>query len=226
MDAATQRSELACDAPAAFHAAPCSPVVVLFARADSIYKSMPGLDVWDMARDARKFRGAGPVVAHPPCRAWGCLRAMAKPRPDEKDLALYAVNQVRLNGGVLEHPAGSTLWPVAKLPEPGDRDAWGGFTIVVPQFWWGHQANKATRLYICGCGPGDLPPVPLVLVKPRSRCPQRAKNSSRPDSRKKNYSKRIARKPLPRSPPGSWSWRGNVIGGTKSSLTPERRRPN
>lgn len=163
MDAATQRTALACDAPAAFHAASCSPVVVLFARADSIYKGMPGLDVWDMERDARKFRGAGPVVAHPPCRAWGCLRAMAKPRPDEKELALYAVNQVRLNGGVLEHPAGSTLWPVAKLPEPGERDAWGGFTMVVPQFWWGHQANKGTRLYICGCGPGDVPPVPLVL---------------------------------------------------------------
>ena len=64
---------------------------------------------------------------------------------------------------MLEHPAGSTLWPVAGLPEPGERDAWGGFTIIVPQFWWGHLADKATRLYICGCEPGDLPPVPFVL---------------------------------------------------------------
>lgn len=62
---------------------------------------------------------------------------------------------------MLEHPAGSTLWPVAGLPEPGERDAWGGFTIIVPQFWWGHLADKATRLYICGCEPGDLPPVPF-----------------------------------------------------------------
>mgnify|MGYP003441968476 CR=1 FL=1 len=139
------------------------PVAVLFARADSIYKTMEGVDVWDMDRDARKYRGLCPVVAHPPCRAWGQLRMMAKPRPDEKQLALYAVNQVRMNGGVLEHPAGSTLWPVAGLPEPGERDAWGGFTIIVPQFWWGHLANKATRLYICGCEPRDLPPVPFVL---------------------------------------------------------------
>ncbi len=124
---------------------------------------MPGLDVYDRNRDARTYRGPGPIVAHPPCRAWGCLRMMAKPRPGERELALWAVCMVRLFGGVLEHPAGSTLWPVAKLPEPGERDAWGGFTIALPQFWFGHQANKATHLYICGCGPGDVPEVPLVL---------------------------------------------------------------
>ncbi len=145
-------------------AVPCSPsVTVLFARADSVYKAMDGVDVWDMERDARKYRGTAPVVAHPPCRAWGCLAHMAKPRPDEKALALYAVNQVRLNGGVLEHPAGSALWPTANLPEPGGRDAWGGFTIILPQFWFGHLADKATRLYICGCEPNDVPPVPLTL---------------------------------------------------------------
>lgn len=140
-----------------------SKVAVLFARADSVYKSMECCDVWDMDRDARKYRGNAPVVAHPPCRAWGAFRMLAKPRSDEKELAIYAVNQVRLNGGVLEHPAGSTLWPVAKLPKLGERDAWGGFTIIVPQFWWGHLADKATRLYICGCEPSDVPPVPMKL---------------------------------------------------------------
>ncbi len=139
------------------------PVVVLFARADSIYKTLPGCDVWDIERDARKWPGGCPVVAHPPCRAWGQLRQMAKPRPDEKDLALWAVDMIREHGGVLEHPAGSTLWKEKPLPNPGERDQWGGFTIIVPQFWWGHLADKATRLYICGCGPGDLPPVPFVL---------------------------------------------------------------
>jgi hypothetical protein len=139
------------------------PVAVLFARGDSIYKAMPGCDVYDMERDARRYRGDMPVVAHPPCRAWGALRHMAKPRPDEKRLALWAVLQVRLWGGVLEHPAGSMLWPEAKLPEVGERDAWGGFTIIIPQFWFGHLADKATRLYICGCEPNELPPVPYVL---------------------------------------------------------------
>lgn len=41
-------------------------------------------------RDARKWSGGSPVISHPPCRAWGSLRAMAKPAPGEKRLALYA----------------------------------------------------------------------------------------------------------------------------------------
>lgn len=46
-------------------------VAVLFARADSHYKAIDGCDVWDIERDARKWPGGAPVVAHPPCRAWG-----------------------------------------------------------------------------------------------------------------------------------------------------------
>ena len=44
-------------------------VAVLFARADSIYKTLPGCDVYDIKRDARTWPGGCPVVAHPPCRA-------------------------------------------------------------------------------------------------------------------------------------------------------------
>lgn len=46
-------------------------VAVLFARSDSVYKSIPGCDVWDINRDARNWKGGAPIVAHPPCRAWG-----------------------------------------------------------------------------------------------------------------------------------------------------------
>lgn len=85
---------------------------ILFARRDSIYKSM-GLDVWDIDRDARGYMGSAPVIAHPPCRAWGRLAHMAKPRYDEKELAIFAVNQVRRVGGILEHPEFSGLWAKA-----------------------------------------------------------------------------------------------------------------
>lgn len=138
-------------------------VAVLFARADSHYKALPGCDVWDAERDARKWPGGAPVVAHPPCRAWGRLRHFAKPRHDEKDLARLAVAHVRRFGGVLEHPEASQLWQDQNLPEPGAVDEWGGWTLPVHQYWWGHRAQKKTLLYIVGCKPTDIPAMPLVL---------------------------------------------------------------
>lgn len=142
---------------------PLGEVAVLFARSDSVYKGLPGCDVWDMERDARKWPGGASVVAHPPCRAWGRLRKLAKPRPDEKELALFAVAQVRAWGGVLEHPAWSSLWPEAGLPLPGERDGWGGWTLPIAQQWFGHKAEKLTFIYVVGVSPQDVPPVPLVL---------------------------------------------------------------
>ena len=138
-------------------------VAVLFAREDSVYKTLPGCEVYDMARDARTYDGPWPVVAHPPCRAWGRLRTFANPRPDERNLARLAVALVREFGGVLEHPAGSTLWPAQTLPRPGERDAFGGWTLAAPQHWWGHKAEKATWFYVVGCEPRDQPDLPFVL---------------------------------------------------------------
>ena len=138
-------------------------VAALFVRTDSIYKKLPGVDCWDIERDARKWPGGCPVVVHPPCRAWGQLRHFAKPRPDERELAFFAVEQVRKFGGVLEHPAKSTLWDAAGLPEPCSWDAFGGWTLPIDQNWWGHRAKKAMRLYIVGVGALEIPPLPLVL---------------------------------------------------------------
>lgn len=138
-------------------------VSVLFACQDSNYKELHGVDAWDIERDALKWPGGNPIVAHPPCRAWASLRHCAKPRPGEKEYALWAIEQVRKWGGVLEHPRRTTLWKVAGLPEVGAIDEHGGFTIVVDQFWWGHRAQKSTKLYICGCERRDLPQMPLKL---------------------------------------------------------------
>lgn len=141
-------------------------VAVLFAREDSIYKLMPECDVWDRIRDARNFPGGTSVIAHPPCRLWGRLRHFAKVVPGEKELAIWAVEQVRKWGGVLEHPFRSTLWDGAALPRPGIVDSFGGWTAAIPQFWLGHKAEKATWFYIVGCEPDELPEVPLVLGEP------------------------------------------------------------
>lgn len=139
-------------------------IAVLFTRSDSCYLDLAGVDCWDIQRDARCYTGPGPVIAHPPCRGWGRLRHFAKPRPDEKALALFAVDQVRRVGGVLEHPWGSTLWPAAGLPLPGHAlDQWGGFTLLVEQGWWGHPAPKPTYLYVVGCSREEVPPMPVQL---------------------------------------------------------------
>ena len=141
-------------------------VAVLFARADSVYKTLPAVDVWDIERDARKWPGGSPVVAHPPCRAWGRLRTFANPRKGERLCATWAVRQVRQFGGVLEHPSSSTLWPKAGLPAPGQRDKYGGWTMGIHQHWWGHRAAKATLLYIVGCEPRDIPEMPYRMDDP------------------------------------------------------------
>lgn len=142
-------------------------VSALFVRQDSVYKTMPGVDAYDIDRDARLWAGGCPVVAHPPCRSWGRLRQFAKPRSDEKALGPWAVEQVRRFGGVLEHPAESTLFAHCHMPRPGQfPDEFGGYTIEVNQFHFGHRAEKATWLYIVGCEPDDLPAIPVRQGKP------------------------------------------------------------
>lgn len=155
-------------------------IAVLFARRDSVYKQMLGCDVWDKDRDATHWPGGCSVVAHPPCRAWCRLRMFAKPEIGEKELALFAVEQVRHWGGVLEHPAFSSLWNVAGLPRRLERDCYGGWTLAVPQFWWGHRAAKPTWLYIVGVEPSELPEIPLVLGEPSHVVSTRKRVGHRP----------------------------------------------
>jgi hypothetical protein len=88
---------------------------------------------------------------------------MAKPRPDERDLALWALWVVRHCGGVLEHPMCSGLWPFFGL-RPGCRDEFGGLLVPVFQGHYGHRAPKITGLYLVGC---DL--VPRLGALPSGR---------------------------------------------------------
>lgn len=135
-------------------------ISVLFVRRDSAYKRDPTLDVYDADRDALTFKGANPVIAHPPCRSWGKLAHMAKPREGERELALWAVDRVRANGGVLEHPKGSRLWCEANLPIGDQLDKYGGFTLEIDQYDFGHVAPKKTLLYIVGVSRDKLPALP------------------------------------------------------------------
>jgi hypothetical protein len=46
-------------------------VAALFVAKGGSYYDLPGVDPWDVERDARQYRGPHPVVAHPPCERWG-----------------------------------------------------------------------------------------------------------------------------------------------------------
>jgi hypothetical protein len=154
------------------------PVSVLFARDDSVYKTLPGCDVWDMARDARLWPGGTSVVAHPDCGPWAKLSQFCKLPEERKALAPLAVELVREWGGVLEHPAESKLWAHCGMPRPGRAPDWfGGWTAEIRQCDWGHPAEKLTWLYIVGVHPDDLPDLPppgeaTGLVKPRRGVPR------------------------------------------------------
>jgi hypothetical protein len=76
-------------------------------------------------------------------------------------LAWFAIDKVRKNGGVLEHPKGSRFFREAGCPELGaGYDKFGGFTMLIDQFDFGHVAHKDTKLYICGIKIEDLPELP------------------------------------------------------------------
>jgi len=115
------------------------PVAVLFARSDSVYKSLPGCDVYDIDRDAMTFEGGMPVIAHPPCRSWGRLAHRANPRPGERKLALWAVDQVRQWGGywsiLMDHGCGKKS-PFRPLGE--------GMNLAV-SLWWYRNGGSATK---------------------------------------------------------------------------------
>lgn len=135
------------------------PIPVLYTAEDSIYRTIAQADPWDLVRDATTWPGGAPCIAHPPCRLWSVLRHLSTADPAERYLGLIAACQVRLNGGILEHPAYSTLWKAAQLPPPGGfPDEYGGYTVEIDQVKAGHRARKRTWLYIVGAE--ELPPLP------------------------------------------------------------------
>jgi len=138
-------------------------VTVLFARQNSVYKTLPDVDVWDFERNALNWAGGTPVIAHPPCRLWCTCRFLSNAPENEKELAIWAIKIVRKWGGILEHPAKSGLWNATGLPNPGKHDEYG-LAIGVDQWWWDHKASKPTWLYICGIN--TLPSVPFKLGEP------------------------------------------------------------
>lgn len=140
-------------------------IAALYVQAGGVYAGLPHVDVWDEARDARRYDGPHPVVAHPPCQRWCSKGWHGSPQQphrftkgDDGGCFAAALAAVRRWGGVLEHPAHSHAWLAHGLPWPAaegwQMDVHGGWCCHVEQGFYGHPANKPTWLYAVGC---DLP---------------------------------------------------------------------
>ena len=143
-------------------------VAILFCDPKGIYSTIPGCELWDEERDARKYGGPHPVVAHPPCQLWGNFAAVnfkrwggEHNRPgNDGGCFSSALASVRRWGGVLEHPAHSRAWAAHGLIAP-PPDGWApdvnsachGWFCEVWQSAYGHKARKRTWLYYRGINP-------------------------------------------------------------------------
>lgn len=133
-------------------------VAALFVATGGAYYGIPDVDPWDEKRDARKYAGPWPVVAHPPCQLWVNFAALNfkryggehnRPGNDGGCFA-SALASVRKFGGVLEHPASSRAWAEFGIdrPAPG-RWIQGRAGFWVCEVWqsaYGHPARKRTWL--------------------------------------------------------------------------------
>lgn len=149
------------------NSSPGGKVAALYVLPDGPYSGLPDVELWDEARDARKYAGPYPVVAHPPCARWGKLAHLHKAKPgkgigEDGGCFASAVLSVREWGGVLEHPAGSAAFAEFGLPRPV-RHCWTrtlgekGWVTEVSQVAYGHRAQKRTWLYFVGAT-GVSPP--------------------------------------------------------------------
>jgi hypothetical protein len=136
-------------------------IAALYVQPDGVYAGLNGVEVWDEARDARRYEGPYPVVAHPPCSAWCKMAPINAARyghilGDDGGCFGSALGAVRRWGGVLEHPAQSKAWSAHGLFAPPPAGGWiaadwtGGWTCQVEQGAYGCAARKKTWLYVYG----------------------------------------------------------------------------
>lgn len=121
------------------------------------------LDLFTKERDGFLFDGDSPLIAHPPCAQWSKIRGLSKPDKKEKDFATFCWDLVNRNGGIFEHPVGSSFF---KYVNADKRKLY-----KIDQRHFGFEATKATILY---CHNVELMPQPLDFTPPTKRVDQLA----------------------------------------------------
>jgi hypothetical protein len=155
-------------------------IAALYVQAGGCYDGVPGVDLWDEARDARLYRGSHPVIAHPPCQRWGRysenhpIKGKIATTGDDDGCFAHALWAVRTFGGVIEHPKDSKAFSEEHgfgLGKPmglgWSRSNDGiGWICQVEQGHYGHFSRKATWLYAAHC---ELPS--LIWGRSEQRLP-------------------------------------------------------
>jgi hypothetical protein len=102
-------------------------VAALFVQRGGCYWDLPGVDPWDEARDARKYDGSWPVVAHPPCARWCQLAGLVEARyphlrrGDDGGCFASALANVRRVGGGTGTPCVQHCMGDIRSTDPIDR---------------------------------------------------------------------------------------------------------
>jgi hypothetical protein len=138
-------------------------IAALFVETDGCYFNLPGVDPWDITRDAKNYMGPHPVVCHPPCQRWGRFWHGSPRKPhqfklgDDGGCFESAGKLLDDFGGVLEHPADSHAWDHFGIEKPKRGAGWKqlGFdtkywTCYVEQGQYGHISRKGTWLLYRG----------------------------------------------------------------------------
>ncbi len=102
----------------------------LYVQSNGCYFGLEGVEPWDKTRDARKYSGPWPVVAHPPCERWGRYWSggpsarVRRLKGDDDGCFKAALEAVRRWSGVLEHPEASHAWSHFGLNAPPRNGGW------------------------------------------------------------------------------------------------------
>lgn len=207
-------------------------VAALYVETDGVYFGVDGVDPWDETKDARKYCGPHPVVAHPPCERWGRywsggpVATVRRKLGDDDGCFAAAIEAVRMWGGVIEHPEGSHAWRRFGIPKPRKSGGWyacigGGWTCCVEQRHYGHEARKATWLYVRGVI------APPTLIWGAAQCGQRLDDGfhtaeERRRAVKTGRCQRLSRRQRKATPK---RFRDVLLGIARSAQSPEEGRP-
>ena len=134
-------------------------ISALYVEDGGPYYNLPDVKPFNKCDDARMYPGPYPIIAHPPCQRWGKFwkgqpgnikKGKIERLGDDKGCFKSALFDVRLYGGVLEHPEHSKAWQFFNIKKPPRLGGWikaddfGGWTCRVEQGQYGHYCPKPT----------------------------------------------------------------------------------